>query len=539
LIAPRLDGLLQRVRRLERFVWALGIAAVLGCAAYDARLFGDDLYIVEHFDVLLRSRGLLQTLWVTVLNLDLGPSQYRLYGGSRLLHLGVWSVFGTAAWGYAVFMAAANSASALAIRQVALSLGGRRALANMLAVSWLASPFLTTNCFHHYSYAVLPYQLTAAAALATMRGGPAWLTALLATAIALTGEAHLAFAAVALPLASLARGGGWCAILRRAASPLAMMAVTITAHRLLWREYNPVAGVQRFTLAVPAPATAWRLGEAFAVSLWRGVGDQVVPLVTYSRVSLLLLAAVAVVTIALFARVANGNGGSPWRVAAGGALLVASSLTVLLALSLLSGQVSPSLPRRYGFVPYTLAVMAIVAALWAARRRLTVWPAAAVCSLGVWLYCCLVLSVWPSVNAEDQRVWARVRNALPAGGSALFHAAWDVEATKHDYPYALGMLSLRGPNVPEIVESTLSAYWWEAGYAVVGAGARFAAFKAVDEGNGTVKLFGNDLNDRPPRRVPMSEVLVVSDPRTAPPVWWEPPRVCVHLLGADLSLASP
>jgi hypothetical protein len=519
--------------------WGLVVAAAIGLAAYNATLFGDDLYLVEHFQIVLRARGVIETLKILVLNLDLGAREYRLYGASRVLHFGLSSMFGTVACGYAVFMAAAQSATALGTRRIVLALGGERPLANMLGIVWVLSPFATTTCFHYYSYAVLPYQLTTGCALVLLLGGHRWLSAVLGVLIALTGESHLAFAGAAFVLASLARGSQRRGALLDAAVPAAAMAATVLAHRLLWRWYHPDLGEQRFPLRLPDPSLAWTITKVFAVSLWRGLVVQVEPLITYSDAAIKLLAGILAGALALVApRTARGTAGPRGREVTSGVVLLLGSLVVLLALALFTGQVAETLPRRYGYVPYTLLAMALVAALWSARRWVTTWPAAATCASTAWLWCCLELLLWPSIRAEDARVWAQIRSAMPAGRCVVFAAAWDAEATKHDYPYSMGMLSYRGPDAPEIIESTLSAFWWEAQYAIVATGAKFAAFKAIDLEDGTVKLFGNDHNGRPPRVVARGDVIVVSDDRSTPPHWWDPPRVSVGPLRPDTSARS-
>src|SRR5437016_2037167 len=90
-------------------------AVIILVGIVNATLMYDYLYLVKFFRVSLDQSGLLHTLNTLFFNLDLGPNQYRLYGLSRVIHMVLWSIFGSNAWGYAAFICIGQVASAWGI----------------------------------------------------------------------------------------------------------------------------------------------------------------------------------------------------------------------------------------------------------------------------------------------------------------------------------------------------------------------------------------------------------------------------------------
>jgi hypothetical protein len=82
----------------------IGVLSIAYCslAALNSVLTFDDLWFVEHFAELLDREGPWQTLLTLWLSLDLGGMEYRLYGLSKIIHFGLWLLFGVHAWAYAV-----------------------------------------------------------------------------------------------------------------------------------------------------------------------------------------------------------------------------------------------------------------------------------------------------------------------------------------------------------------------------------------------------------------------------------------------------
>ena len=85
---------------------------------FNSTLMCDDGYFVHHFPLLLQRNGPGRTVWIIFLNLDIARNEYRLYGLSRLIHLTLWSMFGSHAWAYAGVIGAAQAVSALGIYRV-------------------------------------------------------------------------------------------------------------------------------------------------------------------------------------------------------------------------------------------------------------------------------------------------------------------------------------------------------------------------------------------------------------------------------------
>ena len=219
----------------------LVVFAVAYCllAALNSVLTFDDLWFVEHFAELLDREGPWQTLLTLWLSLDLGGMEYRLYGLSKIIHFGLWLLFGTHAWAYAVVIAASQLATGYGIVIMLRRMKFDSTQCAVAASIWVLSPFAVTSCFHYFSYEIFPYQLTVACALVLQlvpRPVAVICLALLGAMIGGAGESHL----VASPLILIAVVAGTPApssIMRRIALtsvPLAAMAMAVIVHRWIW-----------------------------------------------------------------------------------------------------------------------------------------------------------------------------------------------------------------------------------------------------------------------------------------------------------------
>jgi hypothetical protein len=127
----------------------LGVFSIAYCllAALNSVLTFDDLWFVEHFAVLLDREGPWQTLLTLWLSLDLGGMEYRLYGLSKIIHFGLWLLFGTHAWAYAVVIAASQLATGCGIYIVLRRMTFDKTQCAVAAAIWVLSPFAVTSCF--------------------------------------------------------------------------------------------------------------------------------------------------------------------------------------------------------------------------------------------------------------------------------------------------------------------------------------------------------------------------------------------------------
>ncbi len=285
-VGPMRKGLHSR----WTIVW-LG-AVVIGAGALNGRLMYDDLYLVEHFRLVAGENSLARTLLIFLFSLDLGPREYRLYGASKILHFALFYIGGSQGWFYGGIIAASQFLSGLGLRRLLPQIGADRTQA-VMALVWIVSPFAVTTCFHHYSYSLLPYQLTIACALALI-AERRWTAALLALLIANTGEAYLPAAALTLVLATLAAQKK----LADLALLLGVMLVSILLHRIVWSHLLVPGGPQRFAFAPQSLSVILsRLGAVLAGTA-RGISEQVRPILALSGPWLAGTAAVSYVLVA-------------------------------------------------------------------------------------------------------------------------------------------------------------------------------------------------------------------------------------------------
>ncbi|HEY0329443.1 MAG TPA: hypothetical protein VGC77_10120 [Rhodopseudomonas sp.] len=503
-------------RRGEGSAWALLAVFVVALGGYNARLIYDDIYLITYFKIIHNSHfGFLPTL---ILNLDLAPAEYRLYGFSRLLHYILWSCFGSQAWFYGSVISATQVAAGYGISRLLLRAGADRFQANLGGVVCSLSAFIVTSCFHHYSYLILPYQLTIFCALVIKRRK---LVLGISIAIALSGEAHLAGAATLLLLAALIdKERSLRTRLTDAALPISAMFLTVVTHRLIWLYLvGDSAAPTRYNLSFPTRTELIERTGRWLNSLFPGMTTQIFDIFTFSG-GWALFGFLMVILASAFVRfVPKPGSDAGWRIPLGLAAIFLSSLAILWALSAFSGQVSAALPRRYGYVPNTIFVVLVVVTLSAPRirARLSAGPAIAAAALSISIWGLLECVTLPLVNIQDGRVWDVLRGTLKAkgdGAGVLFVSASDWSATQVDELKKLDSVSFRG-DPSEVLESPFSGYAWEAEYSIVVAGAAFAAhrWRTVDEDH--VELFGNGLNFRASRLVEKKSVVVFFDERPA------------------------
>lgn len=524
-----------RTLSAPRVVAGLVAAGSIVATAANATLVFDDLYLVEHFQLVLAGEGVLKTLWTFLLTLDLG-TQYRLYGVSKIFHFGLWGLFGVHAWTYAGVIGLTQAATGWGIYRLLRRLGTDSWQASALAWVWILSPFSSTSCFHHYSYLILPYQLTVACALVIQKAHDAdprsgwWrhlLAGVLGFMVASTGESHLLASILIFILVALGtpssrlRWQRWMDV----SVPVASIIATLVLHRLARSALLASApGSPRYVFGLPTLDETYHRTVVYARSLPRGMAVQVSAILEYAGPWALASAAVvAVAGLGLWRwRRDSGDSTRAPRLLPVALLLVGlASVLVVWALSMFSGQVSPVFPRRYGYVPYTVALMLGVALLAAPpiRRRLGVVPAlaASVVVAGLWLT--LQTACLPVIRAQDQRVWTAIKAAMAdkKNPAIVFVNAWNSPDLPSD-PRTSHAVGLRGHDFPTIFESPLMAFFWQSQYAMVVLGAHFAADRAVALEGGRVQLAGVGLNRRKTPIVASTDsVVVVVDPEVLPP----------------------
>lgn len=517
---------------------------------FNSTLIFDDPFLYEHFAVELSRWGLFHTLGVLLFNFDLyvGVPEYRTYGLSKVLHFLLWLVFDHRTWLYSVLIGATQGATAYLLYCAALRMGGGRLQALLIGVVWVFSPFLVTTCFHHYSYLILPAQLTVALAyylqgrlLNNVALTPATGASLLGVGaiLALTGELHFVLLGVLLVFtahftpSSLSRRARFAYLV-----PIAVaLPLVVATHRAIWNAFSPAASVQRFNYSPPDVVGFFARSFDFISSITPGAAIQVKQVLALSS-----LASIAfVLFLILFsyllwkfarqisaARDANEGRaslpttreGARWALILFGLFL--ASLAVVWMHTVFFSKAGEVLPRRYGYVPYTLFLVVLVG--WLAhprmQRRIGVWPAILVAATVVSVWAVLQLVCLPEVRSQDSRVWGKIREAMT--GKQTPHVLF-ISALNGSRPTGFDSPGLRGTSFPPIFESSFMRNGWQVEYARVALGAVGGGdiFQLVGEDQVSLSggLSGIHFVPAPPSTVPASSVVVVMDDGYEPLDW--------------------
>jgi hypothetical protein len=536
---PALD-----TKRSATIAAAVVAGIVLIAGAVNATLIYDDIYLDKYFSSLTHHFSpptVLKALFFSGPEVY-GPEEYRLYGLSKILQVGLWSLFGIHAWAYGAFIGASQIATGGLLYRILRRLKLDVIQSGAMAAIWIFSIFASTTCFHHYSYLILPYQLTVACAFVLQRRHDhatfTWLWRFLAVilplAIAWTGEAHLIAAAVILGFVAIATPSPRVLRQRLAdlAVPLLLIGVAVAFHRLCWSALLSQSQVRtRYIFGMPTWGQAVSRTANFLVSLFVGITQQVRPVITFAgwHFAAIVCGLAAVAGVIWFRRgslqrslVSQQDCGRAAVLSWGLLTVLLASLVVFWALALFTGLISPVLPRRYGYVPYTLAAMLVVALLtepWI-RRTVSWIPAATVCIAMLSMWVALQAYCLPVVRAQDNRVWTAVKAAMAGkkGDSVLLINSWG-DPDSPDYRLIPSTPGLRGRESPAIFESPLMADFWQSQYAVDVLGVRYSGYRYVPDDPAHVRVFGSGMLMEESIVVPKESVVVIADPALVPPSW--------------------
>jgi hypothetical protein len=528
------EGVTSR-SHVRRWQWSalLAVAALyVAIAAFNAVLIYDDPLLIVRFQQDLQQDGVFGTLKILFIGLDM-ENEYRLYGLSRVIHFCLWLVFGSSAPGYGAVIALIQLVSGLGIYRIIRCLGFDTVQAGCPALLWVLSPFAVTACFHHYSYLVLPYAITIGCALVLQslhRGAPMRYVypglAALGLAIAWTGEAHIAASIVILVCVGLGtpsarpKSRRW----RDVAVPVVAVVAGVLIHRLIWQAVAPpLVGFSRF---VPQPLTMNDAIHHFATflrSLRIGVSVQITPILQLRA----LWIVVAFLAIALAVHRTRLFRPSPQTAVSAMPLLSVGMLLILLAslaiygvLSVVTFQAfSDVFPRRYGFVPNTLLLMAIGAVVSEPRFRVAANFGPTILSAvtaAFWLV--LVVGCLPAIRREDRGLVAEIAaaSAMSRTPYVYFADAWE-RPMRPDYMPVGPTPGARGA-FPEVFESPFQAYWSEAAYALALFGADGIAFRA-ERGDGDSTILHLWRQGFPTVTIAPQSLVVVANIAPSAPSW--------------------
>jgi hypothetical protein len=529
-------------------IFLASAAVLIAAGALNATLIYDDVgYLLSMMPRKMQMLGLLDGIKYIFFGQDLGGFEFRLYGLSRVLHLLLYQIFGVHAWAYAAVICATQAACGWGLYRLLRAYQVEKFQAVVCGILWMFSPFVTTSCFHLYSYLILPFQLTLLCALVlraahddpeSEQWGRRTVIGAIGLLLAYTGESHIITAGLVVVVVAFLTPSRRTLLNRLVDClvPLLVIAAAVALYRWQWTALVPPDGRVRFPLMLPGWAQVWLRTSQFFAALPPAAFVQLRAIYTFAGTPALVAAGVAAL-------------GGTWILLWSGRLTALRSIAIklkpvdiafplvlgLIALSsfgifYLIHVLSPAasemvpFPRRYGFVPHTLVLMfggACLSAPWM-RRLVGAGPAvfyglAVICTWIVLQTVCL-----PVVRGQDRQVW----NALAAAMNAKRDPSVLLVSglTPHgggDREIDLFTPSLRSTEFPAIFESPLTSYWWASGYAHVALGARFVGYWYRDEGEGRLRLLDNGLRG-PTQPVLIDSVVVLASTDPNPPDWGKP-----------------
>ena len=497
------------------FVLLCGLAFSTGFLSNLVYAF-DDTYLFSRFASAIDADG----YWGGALDIFFGAdlsSEYRTYGLSRLFHYFVYLIFGQMLFFYGLIICLSQIFTALVILKLARFYEIEGAVAVAFALTWLLVPFSLNWSFHHYTYALLPFQvLLASFYFIISRPCPhLGLIAMAGVGIGLTGELQLAAVPVAMGIAFYERRKR-----KQSLFPIYLLSIAfvgaLMVHRLgwvLWFQNTAVA--QRFSFSlVENDVFVSRFLQALP-SVRRSVSSQFGVIFNSGYIAGLMVASVAILLCLYVFRLEKGSPrprASLLKIFGLFVALSGASLVVYFALSVGTGQVFYEMPRRYGYGPLSFISIALVSAGALASVPYEKYFAVAVIFLVTGLAAQSLIVEVPQVRAVDRSIIARVSAGL-AKSSKEGRGAYVFVANSKAYEigYADGGTdgpTFRGQTEAEFSQSPFSFYWTSQGYLVHILKAAFGAMPLPDDGSP-----GANALARPPLSNERPEGVVIANLR--------------------------
>jgi hypothetical protein len=486
----KLDNMLNKARLLlfrltsRRDSRALLLLSSIGIVVgiiwlFNAKLVYDDVILVKDlkafgFQYITVRDGWFRAL-IHFLLLDL-PDQYRTYGLARTFQFLLWTFGISSAASYSTLISFFQIISALSIYGILTKLRFEKSTSLAFGILWMISPYIWTSCFHHFSYTILPSQILIIGSLLLMQysgnGKTNLLAIILGIILGLTGELHLLAVPIVLFAIALATKKRFFlqAVILTAVSMISAIAV----HYLLWRIFESDPSMhQRFALSLSHNFSYWiSLAEIAAKSVYFSF---VIPIIKLSDGNLAWLGVITFIfALGIFASFVWIDRGSlsstdnlpnqnEWQLAVLIFSIACSYLLIFVLVGVLSSGIPHTMPRRYGFVPLTLVLMAVCTALSASVKRkeykyaLTSLFLGIVASFFVWHQVILV----PKIRAADNALSAVIANETkkdPRKGVLFFNASNAEFPRSAINPDSLGP-AMQSTEDTELTQATYGTYW--------------------------------------------------------------------------------
>ena len=426
------------------------------------------------FNFLVGRDGWFTTL-LHFLYLDL-PDQYRTYGLSRSLQFILWSVGVSSAKSYSLIISGTHVASVLVLYFLLLRIGRSVNDALIFCIIWLLSPYVWTSCFHHYSYLALPTQILIIGSFLLLIIEKGWqknfFAAILGVVCGLTGELHLV--AVCLVLGAAAGVARDKSFARAAMVTVATMVCAITVHHLLWKifESNPELR-PRFALSLSHDWPYWSfriwaavrsIYFAFAVPVNEMDSQFVRPFLTAMLgFSLLAFATLWWVNKGQSPRKDNNQFKRDALFFLMLIVVALSYFAIYMAVVILSDSIPHTMPRRYGYMPLTMILVAGFGIL----LSLLPWPGPkailASLAVGATAAAFLVHQIWvlPTIRSLDMTLNQKITDALeksPGAGILFFNASNKDLPRRTIWPDSFGP-AMQSNEGTEYTQATYGTYW--------------------------------------------------------------------------------
>jgi hypothetical protein len=468
---------LQRNIKVEdyRAIFVLIIAGMIVSVAwfFNATIVYDDIFFPDYLSGLVTELGWFKA-FIKLFCLDM-PNEYRTYGLSRVIQFMLWSLGGASVSAYTLFISLSQLITVLVLYALLVCFRVDRIIALALGLMWLFSPFIWTSCFHHYSYLILPAQLTIIACyfltMVTEAKPQKILSIFLGIALALTGELHLVPATLILIFVAVVVNTK--IVWRATILLIATMMLTVIAHFSIWKIFvSTNTSKARFSLNLTYDSNYYKENISIGIKgVWRSIIEQLSEIGgtdTLWFMSITLLSSLLIFLILgwVLAKVKSQEKNISNR-----SLLYLATififvsfiyLIVEICIAAIAGHPANLLPRRYGYIPLTIlfSATALYITVLANNRFGKTLTLSVVLGLMITLFIRHQFIILPATIAADERLSKMISNELKLAPTktVLFFRASDSIFPKKSFDAGIIGPAMRGVTSEEVSQAKYSSY---------------------------------------------------------------------------------
>lgn len=449
------------------------IVGIFWC--FNSTLVYDDIAFPANFSGLINNIGWVRSL-IKIFVLDL-PNEYRTYGLSRVIQFILWTIGGASSTTYTIIISLSQIATALTLYALLVSTRIEKLVALSAGLTWLLSPFIWTSCFHHYSYLILPIQITLIGSYflitATTKRLGLW-AVLLGMAIALTGELHIMVAIFILII--IAWYSGKKPVIRASFITISSILSTIIGHYSIWKTFAAnSAQPQRFSVSFFHNTDFWThrlfvatrgINRSVLEQLTDIAGNNISWLIEVTAISSLLTFFLFAWTMKQTEETAPQKDTPRYSLfKLAGVLIVSASLYLafFVIVVVVSDSVPSSMPRRYGYISLTtllLALLVLLSALWSKRKHRMI-ALSILMGVLITLFIRHQTILIPTTRSADNKLSERIGRAIEKNPTkiVLFFSS-----SEKEFPLASIGANTLGPaptdfTNAEVTQAKYGTYW--------------------------------------------------------------------------------